>query len=590
MRKLRLTGLLSMLLATVAVVAAGCGGGDEGSSSDNSKKASPAKGKQGGKLTFLAAADVDYLDTGQTYYTFGYQVMYASNRPLFSFSPDKPDEPRADLADGEAQVSDDLKTITVKIKPGIKYAPPVNREVKSEDVKYAFERAFSANVPSGYATSYFGDIVGAPDAPTKGVKEISGIETPDPQTIVFKLDRPTAVAVVQALAMPISVPVPKEYASKFDAKSPSTFDQYQTFTGAYMVRNDPKTGKVVGRDPGKRIEMIRNPNWDKSTDYRPAYLDEITIEEGNDDLTVASRRTLSGQAMMCCDSGQPPIPVLARALKTTKDQVGRVAGGGTRWIALNTTQKPFDNINVRKAVIAGFDRSALRLTRGGAEIGAIANHFIPPGLPGFEESGGEKGFSEFDFMQNPKGDPTLMKKYLDAAKADGVDISKLGKLLYPATNADPGNQTAQVAAGQFQKMGFKLSYRKVPQDTLYTKFTGVPKSKYVIAPNVGWFKDFNDPQSLLEPTFKGAAIKAAGNVNWSLLNDKAIDDAMTKASLVPAGPERSKAWAEVNKAIVGQASAIPYVWDDNVNVFSKDVNSVMNAYFAGPDLSFMSLK
>jgi peptide/nickel transport system substrate-binding protein len=590
MRRLRLTGLL-MLLAIVALVAAGCGGGDENSGSGTtSKNASPVKGKQGGKLTFLAASDVDYLDTGQTYSAWAYQTMYASNRPLYSYSPDKPDEPRADLAEGEAEISEDLKTITVKIKKGIKYAPPVNREVKSEDVKYAFERAFSANVPSGYANVYFSDIVGSPDAPTKGVKEVSGITTPDPQTIVFKLDRPTAVSMVQAMALPITVPVPKEYAEKFDAESPSTFDQYQTFTGPYMVRNDPKTGKTVGRDPGKRIELVRNPNWDKSTDYRPAYLDEITIEEGNEDLTVAARRTLSGQAMVCCDGSQPPIPVLARALKTTKDQVARVSGGATRWVAMNTTQKPFDNINVRKAVIAGFDRSALRLTRGGEEIGPIANHFIPPGLPGFEESGGLKGFPEFDFMQNPEGDQALMQKYMDAAKADGVDISKVGKLLYPATNADPGNQTAQVAAGQLEKMGFKLNYRKMPQDTLYTKFTGVPKSNYGIVANVGWFKDFNDPQSLLEPTFKGAAIKAAGNVNWSLLNDKAIDDAMTKAALIPAGPERSKAWAEINKAIVGEAVGVPYSWDDNVNHFSKDVNGVMNAYFGGPDYSFMSLK
>ena len=66
-----------------------------------------------------------------------------------------------------------------------------------------------------------------------------------------------------------------------------------------MVKNDPTTGKVTGRDPGKRIEIVRNPNWDKDTDYRPAYLDSITIEEGNDDLTVASRRTLSGQTPAC---------------------------------------------------------------------------------------------------------------------------------------------------------------------------------------------------------------------------------------------------------------------------------------------------
>ncbi len=56
----------------------------------------------------------------------------------------------------------------------MKFAPPVNREVTSKDVKYAFERSFSANVGGQYATAYFGAIEGAPKKPTKGVKEISG--------------------------------------------------------------------------------------------------------------------------------------------------------------------------------------------------------------------------------------------------------------------------------------------------------------------------------------------------------------------------------------------------------------------------------
>ena len=64
------------------------------------------------------------------------------------------------------------------------------------------------------------------------------------------------------LVMPITIPVPQEYAEPFDAKSPSTYDQYVAFTGPYMVKNDAE-GKVIGRQPGKRIEMVRNPNWDE---------------------------------------------------------------------------------------------------------------------------------------------------------------------------------------------------------------------------------------------------------------------------------------------------------------------------------------
>ena len=101
----------------------------------------------------------------------------------------------------------------------MKYSPPVNREVTTKDIKYAFERAFTTNVPSGYATSYFGDIKGAPDGPGT-FKDIPGIKTPDDQTIVFELDTPTAVTVAAALVMPITIPVPQEYAEKFDRKSP----------------------------------------------------------------------------------------------------------------------------------------------------------------------------------------------------------------------------------------------------------------------------------------------------------------------------------------------------------------------------------
>ena len=583
------------LLAALAAVIAGCGGSSsEGGPGGSSSNGAPLEGKKGGKVTFLAAADVDYLDPGQTYYTFGYAVAYATQRPLYSFKPDDAETPVPDLADGEPQISDDNKTITVKLRTGVKFSPPVDREVTSKDVKYAFERAFTQNVPSGYATSYFGDIKGAPKAPGK-FKDIPGIKTPDDQTLVIELTKPTAVTVASALVMPITIPVPREYAEKFDKKNPSTYDQYTVFTGPYMVRNDAQ-GKVVGRDPGKLIELVRNENWDPKTDYKPAYLDEIRIEEGNDDLTVASRRTLQGDGLMCCDSGQPPIAILRQATLRNKDQLGRVASGGTRWLALRTDRKPFDNLNVRKAVMAATNREALLKTRGGREVGPIAQGYIPPGVPGFEESGGEKGFSEFDFMQNPKGDAALAKQYMLKAKDEGVPVDDEGrytgseKLLMIATNADPGLQTATVAQGQLQQLGFELTFRKVPQDTLYTRFCNVPSTNWDVCPNVGWFRDFTDPQSLLEPTFKGAAIKPQGNVNYSMLDVPEIDDAMTKAATIPAGEERNKAWAEINRMVVGQVPGIPYSWDDSFQLASKDVQGVMNGYTTTWDFTYSFVK
>ena len=52
---------------------------------------------------------------------------------------------------------------------------------------------------------------------------------------------------------------------------------------------------------------------------------------------------------------------------------------------------PFDDINVRKAVIANANRTDLRNTRGGELTGPVATHFLPPDFPGFEQAGGLGG-------------------------------------------------------------------------------------------------------------------------------------------------------------------------------------------------------
>jgi peptide/nickel transport system substrate-binding protein len=597
LRSLRWT-LLALACAALAFTVAACGGSDDGggTAADTSESTEVKEGKQGGALTYLAAGDVDYVDPGQVYYTFGYMVHYAVNRTLYSFKPDDSKTPVEDLADGPPEIAPDNRMITVKLKRGVKYAPPVDREVKAADIKYAFERAFSQNVPSGYAGTYFSAIEGTPEEPNSGpIKDISGITTPDDYTIQFKLSEPQAPLISQALVMPITTPVPEEYAKEFDAKSPSTYDQYVAFTGPYMIKNDPETGKLTGRKPGRSIEMVRNPNWDKGTDYRPAYLDSITIEEGNDDLTVASRRALSGSATLCCDAGSPPAPVLRQALNRNKDQILFVPSGGTRYISFNTTVKPFDNINLRKAIIAASDRDALRATRGGAILGDVANGWIPPGIPGFEEAGGLKQNTDLDFLANPKGDMAVAKRYMDAAAEEGVPIEN-GKytgderLLVIATNADPGKKTAEVYQNQLEQLGFKLNFRIVPQDTLYTKFCSVPSTNVATCPNVGWFKDFSDPQSMLDATFNGENILKQGNVNWPELDVPAINSAMQSASTLPVGKERNEAWARINKMIAEQAPGIPWIWDKTALVQSKDVQGVANGYYTTHDLNFTSLK
>ena len=59
------------------------------------------------------------------------------------------------------------------------------------------------------------------------------------------------------------------------------------------------------------------------------------------------------------------------------------------------------------------------------QVGKPGTHFIPPGISGFEEAGGEKG-PGFDFLANPKGDMAVAEKYMKEAgyssgKYDGTN-------------------------------------------------------------------------------------------------------------------------------------------------------------------------
>jgi len=572
------------------------GGGDSanvteqlfaGSARDNLKN--PEEGKKGGKITILSAGDVDYMDPGKSYYSYSWMIQNAVHRGLFAYPPGLENKPIPDLAEGEAEASEDGKTVTVKIRKGVMFSKPVNREVVAADVKYAVERAFTSNVSNGYAFVYMGDLVGAPKKPGK-YQEISGITTPDDQTIVFKLSTGTGAALVGALGLPISAPVPKEYAEKFDKESPSTYGEgHAVYTGPYMVESDAE-GKAIGYVAGKTIKLVRNPEYSDVGDYRPAYIDEYEIQAGNEDIAVATRRILSGENLLGGDI-TPPANQLKRLLETNKTELSAVPANAWRMISLDTSEPPFDDLDVRKAVLAGFNRSAARQQRGGEAIGPYATHFIPPGMPGFEESGGLEGFaSEMDWMAKPEGDRALAAEYFKKAGFASGKYEGKEKILMVGDNSEPDKSIAQIAEQQLNEMGFQTTLRLVERSTMFTKFCGIPKSGVHVCPSVGWIQDFADAQTMIDPTLNGSSINEVGNNNWPELNVPEVNEKIEAAKLVTDPAERAQAWADANKAAMAQAPAILYHWDYTLGVSSPNVRQVQNGANTLPDLNYISLR
>lgn len=587
--------MLAVVLASIGLAACG-GGSSEGTSASHNQfppvNEAPSNAQKGGKLTVLASGDVDYLDPGAGYYQFTYMVDFATQRTLVSWPPTEVKMPQPDLVEGEPKVSDGGKTVTFKIKPGIHYCPPVNREIKAQDFKYAIERGLLPGVATGYLSAYLGSLVGFEAAekeagePGAEAPNIPGITTPNDKTLVLKFTQPVAATALQALSLPIGAPVPEEYAKPFDAESPSTYGQYLVGTGPYMIENN-SSGKLTGYTPGKEIKLIRNPNWNPATDYRPAYLDEIDIQEGFNDTASASRKILTGESEVNGDFAPDP-PVLKEASERYKEQLMLAPQGGNRYIALNTTIPPFNNINVRKAVLAASDREALRLTRGGELVGPIATHFIPPEMPGFEQAGGYKG-AGFDFLENPNGNPKLAASYMKKAGYPSGKYTGNESLLMVSDDTGVGRKTAEVELDTLQKLGFKITLRPVTHDTMYTRFCGVPKADVAICPNVGWLKDFNDPQTILDPTFNGEAIQQVNNSNWPQLNVPKINKAMDRAKLISDPEKLAQAWGEIDTMVTAQAPAVPWVWDYFPSIGSKNVSNVINAFNGNTDLSFTSL-
>jgi peptide/nickel transport system substrate-binding protein len=588
----RVAGGLSALLA-LALVAAGCGSGSSsttttastGGSADTAIGQSvtkpPANAKRGGTLTVLSAGDVDFIDLGQTYYSFGDTVDDPTGAPLYDYAPDDPSNPTPILADGQPQVSSDGKTITVKIKTGFKFGPPVKREVTSKDVKYAIERGFNKHVANGYASAYFGAIEGVKAFQSGKAGDIPGIQTPDDQTIVFKLSEPSGV-LASALVRPLTSPVPQEYAKKYDAENPTTYGAHAAAAGPYMLQN---------YTAGRSVTLVRNPSWNRDVNHdpRPAYLDKIVVQEGNEDANVASRRVLDGRSMVSGDFPVPPAIVKSTTEGTDSSQIQFNKGAGSRYVALNTAIAPFNNINLRKAVLAIFDRNAMRLARGGPPIGDIASHFLYPGVEGFDQAGGQKG-TGVDFLSNPSGDAAVAEKYMKLAgyksgKYTGPSILMVGD------NSGVAAQDALVAQRQFEKLGFKVTLRQVPHDTMYTKYCNVPSAKVQVCPNYGWIRDTADAQTVLDPTFNGENILPANNSNPSQLNDPKINTAMDKAKQLIDPAQRAQAWADIDKMITAAAAAVPWLWDKYPTIASPNVAGVNALWNQGAyDLTYTSLK
>jgi len=580
------------VIGLIAAIVGACGSSSGGSPS--TARPRPAlnglgenlfNGVRGGTLTVYDNADFQHLDPGEAYDVVSYEVVYATQRPLFSYPPNGTEVLAPDLASGPAIVSADGETVTVHIKRGVYFSPPVNREVTSSDVAYAIERGANPNVANPYFPAYFSHIVGASRA-TGG--PIQGIVTPNRYTIVFHLTDPSGTLFAGALSLPLTAPVPKEFAAPLDARKPTAYGSvYEAATGPYMLKANSRGMFLgIGYRPGSSAVLVRNPRWNRSTDRRPAYLDQIDIKIGGDP-NVIGRQVLVGSHAVQNDQVAPSIVELAH--RRYFKQLVVVSGAGVAYVTLNNKHGPFSNVDARRAVWASLDREAMVRAFGGALLGQVGTHFIYPGSEGYEQAGGASG-PQVDFNRYPSGNMAVATKYMKAAGYASGRYTGPAAVQIVGASASPFAQLSEIVNQTLRDLGFKTRLRLVALAAL-SNLCGVPRDEIDVCPDGGWTRDFADPQTILDPTFAGYNIVQAGNANAGQVNDPQINAAMRSAEHAVGVIAREQAWAHIDRMLVATAAAVPYLFNKQPLIEARDVRGINDLWNVGVwDYSYTSLK
>jgi len=413
-----------------------------------------------------------------------------------------------DLARSVPKPTNAGKRYVFTLKNGIKFGPPVNREITSKDVAYAINRILNPKDGAQYA--FYFDV-------------IKSMATPNSKTIVFNLKEPTGDFLYR-LSMPAAGPIPHEVGDCFNAQ-PGKYGRDLVSSGPYMIKGADavdasscsKLQPMSGFDGQTNMTLVRNPSYDPKTDTKTARENlpdefDFVVDTNNDDIF---NKIQAGD--LEDEAGAQPSPRVMRTYVTNpslKSNFHQNSGDRTWYITLNLTQAPFDDIHVRKAMNWVMDKDALRKAWGGPTSGAIANHIVPDTLFNNQLLNFHPYKTAGDHGDASQARAEMMKSKYDPGHT-GKCSAKACKgvlLVADARGQDPG--MVAVLQADAAKIGITFTVRTIPgaYPTIQTPAKNVP-----ISERPGWGKDYADALTFFQALFTSGAIIKTGNTNYSLV-------------------------------------------------------------------------
>ena len=493
----------------------------------------------GGVLKFAVGAEPPNYDChAQTSFAFIHPVRphYST---LLKFDAEKYPKIVGDLAESWTVAKDGL-TYTFKLRRGVKFHD--GSAFSSEDIKATYDRI--RKPPPGTLSMR-----------EEGYADITAIDTPDAQTVVFRLKKPNASML-------------SNFASPWDC-----------VYSAAKLKQDPRFPErnIMGTGPFTFVEHVAGSHWTgkKFDGY---------FEKGKPHLNGYVALFVAGAPMVNALAAGEIMAEFRGHSPADRDRLVKTLGDKavvqeSPWVCslvvtFNTKKKPFDDQRVRKALSLSIDRW------GGAQ--ALQKIALVRHVGGLLRPGYDLALSEADLVKMPG-----FSKDINASRAEAKKLlAEAGQpnLTFTLTNRNvpmPYTPVGVFLIDQWRQIGVTAKHEQL-ETKLY--LAAQQKDNPTFDAAVDFSCDYMDEPNLQLQKYLS---HDKSTINYAGQTDRVLDDLYDKQSGELDRKKRIGLLREFEKRALEQSYTIPTIWWHRIIVTNSKLKGwyITPSHYVGQDLA-----
>jgi len=445
-------------------------------------------------------------------------------------------------------VSGDGLVYTFKLRKNVKFH---NGEVfKADDVVFTIERMMTAENET-YNTDFFDMIAGANAMFEEEADSVSGLNVIDDNTIEITLEYPFGAFLANLATPPCSI-----YNRKACEAAGDEFGINPALT--------------IGSGPFRLKEWALNDKIVMETykDYwrGASKLDGITVKIIPDHETQRMAFENGEVDIFDASFAQSQVPYFKESAKW-KDKIKTAPEAGLRFYMFNVAYKPFDDVNVRRAIAHAINRRQIIDALFNGE-GKITNGLVVEGVLGHNPD-----------LPDIEYSPALAKEYL--AKAGYPDGLKIEIIQITDSKAELDMNIA--VQGMLKEAGIDMEILQVDEATYYARREAgeLPFERQT------WWVDYNDPDNFLY-TYFSEKNTVAHSVHYFR---KDFLDLLERARREVDSEKRLSMYQEAEKMLIVEDQVIiPIIQMEHIYILQDRVKNFVLSWNGWSDMMYYGIE